>query len=72
MIVFLTAGVSLMSRALVREQFSAEAAIVAGVPLSDDFSYHYNLSEMRDDYVVQMSEAFQIIMKLCNSIHFDK
>lgn len=61
--VCLTAGIGLLSRALVKEQHVAEASFVVGVPLMDDFSYNYNLPEIRDDYVVQMSEAFNSVIK---------
>lgn len=63
MIVCLTAGISLLSRALVKEQCIAETTFVVGVTLSEDLSYNYNLSELREDYVVQMSEAFQSVIK---------
>ena len=63
MIVCLTAGISLLSRALVKEQYVAETTFVVGVTLSEDLSYNYNLSELREDYVVQMSEAFQSVIK---------
>ena len=63
MIVCLTICMNLLSRALVKEQYVAEASFVVGVTRSDDFSYHYNLSEIRNDYVVQMSEAFKAVVK---------
>ena len=40
-----------------------EASFVIGVTLLDDYSYNYNLPAIRDDYVVQMSEAFKAVIK---------
>lgn len=60
-IVCLTAGMNLLSRAMVREQYVAEGSFVVGVTLSDDFSYNY--TEIRDDYVMQTSEAFKSVIE---------
>ena len=60
-IVCLTVGMNLLSRALVREQYVAEGSFVVGATLSDDFSYNY--TEIRDDYVMHMSEAFRSIIE---------
>lgn len=62
MIVCLTAGISLLSRALVKEQYVAGATFVVGVTLLEDFSYNYTLPEIRNDYVVDMSEAFKSVI----------
>ncbi len=62
-IMLLTACMNLMSRVLVKEQYVAEASFVVGVTLLDDYSYNYNLPAIRDDYVVQMSEAFKAVIK---------
>ena len=62
LIVCLTACVGVLSRALVKEQYVAKASFVVGVTLSDDFSYNYTLSEVRNDYVVQMSEVFKSVI----------
>ena len=62
-IVCLIICVNLLSRALVKERYVAEASFVVGVSLLDDFSYNYTLSKIRDDYVVQMSEAFKAVIK---------
>ena len=62
MILCLTAGISLLSRALVKEQYIAETTFVIGVTLSDDLSYNYSLSGVRDDYVMQMPESFQSVI----------
>ena len=60
-IICLTACISMLSRVLVKEQYVAEASFVVGVTLSDDFSYNYTLSTVRDDYVGQMSGALQAV-----------
>ncbi len=62
-IVCLTACINLLSRVLVKEQYVTEASFVIGVTLLDDYSYNYNLPAIRDDYVVQMSEAFKAVIK---------
>ena len=62
-IICLTAGIGLLSQALVKEQYVAEASFVVGVTRMDDFSYDYTLSGVRSDYVVHMSEAFQSALK---------
>ena len=62
-IVCLTACLNLMSRAQMKEQYVASASFVVGVTLLDDFSYNYTLPEVRNDYVVQMSESFQSVIR---------
>ena len=62
-IVCLTICMNLLSRALVKERYVAEASFVVGVTLLDDFSYNYTLPTTRYDYVVQMSEAFKAVIK---------
>ena len=59
----LTAGIGVLSRVLVKEQYVAEASFTVGVTLMDDFSYNYTLPGIRDDYVVRMSEAFKSVVK---------
>ena len=61
-IVCLTACLNLMSRSLVKEQYVAKASFVVGVTLLDDFSYNYTLPEIRNDYVVQMSDSFRSVI----------
>ena len=62
-IVCLTICMNLLSRALVKEQYVAEASFVVGVTLLDDYSYNYTLPTIRDDYIVLMSEAFRAVIK---------
>lgn len=68
MILCLTAGIALLSRALVKEQYVAKGSFVVGVTLANDFSYNYTLPDINDDYIVQMSEAFQSV---ANSEYMD-
>lgn len=58
----LTAVVSVLSRAMVKEQYIAETSFVVGVKLMDDFSYNYNLTDTREDYIDQISYAFQSVV----------
>ena len=62
-IICLTIGIGLLSHALVQEQYVAEVSFVVGVTRMDDFSYDYNLPEVRSEYVVKMSEAFKSVIK---------
>ena len=63
LIMCLTASVGLLSRTLVKEQYAAEASFVVGVTQLDDFSYNYTLLDMRNDYIVQMSESFRSVIR---------
>ena len=63
MIVCLTVGMKLLSGAMVKEQSTAEASLVVGVTLSDNLSFNYGNSEIREDYFAQMSDAFQTVIK---------
>jgi len=58
----LTAVISFLSRAMVKEQHVAEVSFVIGVKLLDDFSYNYTLTDIREDYISQMSDAFQSVI----------
>ena len=58
----LTAVISIMSRVMVKEQHVAEVSFVIGVKLLDDFSYNYTLTDIREDYITQMSDAFQSVI----------
>ena len=62
-IVCLTVCMSLLSRVLVKERYSANASFVVGVTLAGEFSYNYTLPTIRYDYIVQMSEAFKSVTK---------
>ena len=64
MIVCLTVGMKLLSGAMVKEQSTAEASLVVGVTLSDNLSFNYGNSEIREDYFAQMSDAFQTVKHL--------
>ena len=61
-ILCLIAGIAFLSRVLVKEHYIADASFVVGVTLTDDFSYNYTLSEMNEEYVVLMSDAFQSVI----------
>jgi len=58
----LTAVTSIMSRVIVKEQHVAEASFVIGVKLLDDFSYNYTLTDIKEDYISQMSDTFQSVI----------
>ena len=62
MIVCLTAGMKLLSSAMVKEQYAAETSLVVGVTISDNLSYNYTLPDIRDDYIAQLSAAFQSVL----------
>lgn len=58
----LTAVISVLSRTIVKEQHVAEVSFVIGVKLQDDFSYNYTLMDVRENYISQMSDAFQSVV----------
>lgn len=58
----LTAALSVLSRVMVKEQYVAETSFVIGVKLLDDFSYNYTLTDVREDFISQMSDTFQSVV----------